>query len=61
MNTPIYTRCAHDHLALALDKPEPEFTPPPRPTRHDAELVVAGIEGRATVSAGMAHHLGVRL
>jgi hypothetical protein len=61
VNTPIYTRCAIDHFTESLNRPEPEFVPPPRPTRHDAELVVAGIEGRATVSAGMQHHLGVRL
>lgn len=61
MNTPIYTRAAFDHLQLALQNPAPEFVPPPRPTRFDAELVVAGIEGRATVRAGMEHHLGVRL
>jgi hypothetical protein len=60
MNTPIYTRCAHDHLALALDKPEPEFTPEPRPTRHDAELVVAGIEARAMVRAGLRPLVGTQ-
>jgi len=61
MNTPIYFATLIDHRVRSWFRPPPEFTPAPRPTLFDAELVVAGIEGKATVTAGMAHHLGVRL
>lgn len=59
-NTPIHDRALEDHIFQWM-QPGPEYVPPPRPTRQQAELVVAGIEGKATVSAGMQHHLGVRL
>lgn len=57
---PIFRKVLADHVFAWL-QPDQPFTPPPRPTRHDAERVVAGIEGKAIVSAGMTQHLGVRL
>jgi len=51
-NTPVHDRCLQDHI-FEWFKPGPDFTPAPRPTRFDAELVVAGIEGAATVRAGL--------
>jgi hypothetical protein len=61
MNTPIYNAAVVEHFMVNALRMPPEYESPPTPTRFDAELVVAGIEGRATVSAGMQHHLGVRL
>lgn len=58
MNTRIYTETAIDHFEASLDRPAPVFVPDPRPTRHDAELVVAGIEARAIVRAGLQHLTG---
>lgn len=55
MNTPIFDRATIDHfLANAFQLP-PVFDPPPPPTRFDAELVVAGIEGMAIVRSRIGH------
>lgn len=48
-NTPIYDRARIDHFLANAFKFPPVVDVPPRPTRFDAELVVAGIEGRAIV------------
>ena len=53
MNTPIYYETQVEHFLRTAFQMPPEYTPPPRPTRFDAEFVVAGIEARATVRAGL--------
>jgi hypothetical protein len=47
--TPIFDRALVDHLIETSFQMPPEVDPVPQPTRFDAELVVAGIEGRAIV------------
>lgn len=51
-DTPIYTRAAVDHLEASLDREPVVYEPPPRPQWEDAEVMVAGIEGKAIVRSG---------
>jgi len=53
MNTPIYNKALVEHWVKNAFRMPPVFEPEPRPTQFDAELVVAGIEGAATVRAGL--------
>lgn len=51
MNTPIFNRLQVDHFLAAAFQMPPVYEPPPRPTRAEAEVIVAGIEGMAFVRA----------
>ena len=53
MNTPIHDAAAVEHFLRNAFQFPPEVEPVPQPTRFDAELVVAGIEGKAIVRAGL--------